>query len=177
MIRTAATALFVSLALMAALLTLNPAPAAAQEIGFGSKGSPVEIESDELEIIEDKGTAMFTGRVVAQQNKFRLHSASLEVFYKKSGTEGKATKITHMEALGSVVIITKTQKITGGTAYFDMVKDTVTVTGDVVVTQGQNVIRGQKLLVNQKTGKTRFIGSGSGKSGRVRSLFLPAQKK
>ena len=183
MIRTTKV-LFTSFALIAALLAFEGSSVMAQQVGLGSsKGSPVDIESDELEINEDKGTAMFTGRVVANQDKFRLRSASLEVFYKsekkdeKSEQDGKATKITHMEALGSVVIITRTQKITGGKAFFDMLKDIVTVTGDVVVTQGQNVIKGQKLIVEQKTGKTRFVGGSSGQAGRVRGLFLPSKKK
>jgi len=175
MIRRAATALIAALALMAAMPVLDSSDALAQGLGFGSKGSPVNIESDELEINEKKGTAIFTGRVEANQDKFRLSSASLEVFYNSNKEKGP-TKVTQMEALGNVVIITKAQKITGSKAFFDMLKDTVTVTGDVVVTQGQNVIRGQKLLVDQKTGKTRFLSSSSSSSGRVRGLFLPSKK-
>ncbi len=176
MIRRTASAIVTFAALMAALILFDSNTAMAQGIGFGKSGKPVDIESDELEINEDKGSAVFSGRVVANQDKFRLRSAVLEVFY-ESEKEGGATKVTSMDAQGNVVIITKGQKITGSAAHFDMVNDMVTVTGDVVVTQGSNVIRGQKLLVNQKTGKTKFVGGASGKSGRVRGLFLPSKKK
>lgn len=171
--RRASLSIFSFAALMAALFLWTAGPLQAQGIGFGGSGKPVDIESDELEINEDKSSARFTGRVIANQDKFKLRSAVLEVFYRQDDGGG-ATKITHMQADGNVVIITKAQKITGARAYFDMLKDTVTVTGDVIVTQGPNVIRGEKLLVDQKTGKTRFIG---GSSGRVKGLFLPSKKK
>lgn len=174
--RKTASAFFAFAALVVALFLSVDHSAQAQGLGFGGKSkSPVDIESDELEINEGKNSATFTGKVVANQDKFKLRSAVLEVFYRQD-EDGGQTKVTHMEARGSVVIITKAQKITGKMAYFDMLKDTVTVTGDVIVTQGQNVIRGQKLLVDQNTGKTRFVGGASGKSGRVKGLFLPSKK-
>ena len=48
----------------------------------------------------------------------------------------------------------------------------------VVLTQGENVIRGQKLEMNLDTGQTVVDAGASGASGtqggRVRSLFVPA---
>ncbi len=158
-------------------LALMVAPLQAQSIGGGlnkNSKAPVDIEADILEIDENKNTAVFSGNVIAKQDDLRLNSTELVVYYEKK--KGGGTDVKSMDAKGGVVIITRTQKITGEWAKFDLKADTVTVGGDVVVTQGKNVIRGRRLFVNQRTGKTRFISSAGGVKSRVRGLFLPEQK-
>ena len=46
------------------------------------------------------------------------------------------------------------------------------MTGSVVLTQGENVISGQTLVINLNSGQGRIEGSGS---GRVKSIFTPGQ--
>lgn len=145
--------------------------------GFKSSDDPINIESDELEINEKSSTATFTGNVIATQSKFRVQSTTLNVFYRdKPG--GGGTEVTNMDADGGVIIITDKQKITGAWAKFNVINDTLEVGGgNVVVTQGAHVIRGKRLFVDQKTGKTRFAGKTGGPGGRVRGLFLPPPRK
>ena len=159
------------------ILALMTFPVQAQSVGGGFKKSkaPVDIEADILEIDENKNIAVFSGNVVAKQGDLHLNSTELVVFYEKK--KGGGTDVKTMDAKGGVVIITRTQKITGAWAKFDLKADTVTVGGDVVVTQGKNVIRGRRLFVNQRTGKTRFISSAGGAKSRVRGLFQPREKK
>ncbi len=157
-------------------LILMALPLQAQNVGGGFKKSkaPVDIEADILEIDENKNTAVFSGNVIAKQGDLRLNSTELVVYYEKK--DGGGTDVKTMDAKGGVVIITRTQKITGTWAKFNLKADTLTVGGDVVVTQGKNVIRGRRLFVDQKTGKTRFISSADGVKSRVRGLFQPREK-
>ncbi len=164
---------FGALALLVVLMLL-PLQAQGVDGGLKNSKSPVDIEADVLEIDETKNTAVFTGNVIAKQDNSKLLATELVVFYAKK--EGGGTDVKSMDAKGGVVIFTRTQKITGSWARFDLVADTVTVGGDVVVTQGRNVIRGRRLLVDQKTGKTRFISQAGGKKTRVRGLFTPPPK-
>jgi lipopolysaccharide export system protein LptA len=70
-----------------------------------------------------------------------------------------------MEAKGGVVVTQKEQTVTGDAGEFEMRTNTVTVTGNVVVTKSENVMRGQKLVVNLTTGVSRMDG------GRVDMLI------
>ena len=51
-----------------------------------------------------------------------------------------------------MVVTQKDQTATGDTGLFDMRTNTVTLIGNVVVTQGQNVLRGERLVVDLTTG-------------------------
>jgi lipopolysaccharide export system protein LptA len=53
-----------------------------------------------------------------------------------------------------------------------MKTNTVTLTGNVVMTQGQNVLRGDRLVVDLTSGVSR-VESGKNGTGRVQGLFLP----
>ena len=53
-----------------------------------------------------------------------------------------------------------------------MKTNTVTLTGNVVMTQGQNVLRGERLMVDLTSGVSR-VESGKNGQGRVQGLFLP----
>jgi len=84
-------------------------------------------------------------------------------------------QIKRLEAKGNVVITQKdqaTQKdqtATGDNGVFDMKTNTAILTGNVVVTQGDNVIRGEKMIMDMTTGVSRIE---SGK-GRVDALIKP----
>jgi lipopolysaccharide export system protein LptA len=86
-------------------------------------------------------------------------------------------KIKKIEALGGVIVTSKDQKATGDRADFMMKENIVILTGNVVVSQGQNVMRGDKLIVELNTSKAHMEAAGTGgKPGRVQGLFLPSDK-
>ena len=72
-------------------------------------------------------------------------------------------------ATGDVIIITRTQKITGDKALIDVKANTLTVEGNVVVVQGSSVVKGTKLLVDLTNNRSQMTG------GRVKGLFTPSQ--
>ena len=85
---------------------------------------------------------------------------------------GGQQRIKRLEARGGVVVTQKEQTATGETGIFDMKTNTVTLNGKVVMTQGQNVLRGDRLVVNLTSGVSR-VESGNG-GGRVQGLFQPS---
>src|SRR6185312_7182665 len=86
-------------------------------------------------------------------------------------------KIKKIEALGGVIVVSKDQKATGERADFMMKENIVILTGNVVVSQGQNVMRGDKLIVELNTSKAHMEAAGTGgKPGRVQGLFVPSDK-
>ncbi|HEY8277414.1 MAG TPA: LptA/OstA family protein [Methyloceanibacter sp.] len=83
------------------------------------------------------------------------------------------TKITRILAKGQVVINSdQDQTTTGDLADYDVPAQTVVVSGNVVLTQGQNVLKGDRLFINLATGESRFDpGNTSGKPARIKALF------
>lgn len=138
--------------------------------GFSSdSGKPVDVKADSLEVRQNEQKAIFSGNVVAKQGDSTLTAATLTIFYENAGgeaTPSASSGIKKLEASGGVVVTAKDQKATGASGVFDMATNTARLTGDVVLTQGQNVLRGKELVINMKTGIARVIGGTSG-------LFMP----
>ena len=83
---------------------------------------------------------------------------------------GGASSIKRLEAQGNVIVTQKDQVVTGETAVFDTKTNLITMLGGggpVVMTQGKNVLRGDRLLVDMTTGVSRVESD----SGRVQALI------
>jgi lipopolysaccharide export system protein LptA len=181
---------------LAALLSLAAAPLNAQPSkgppnalqGFSqNRDQPVHIDAAALEVRDKDKIATFTGDVHVTQGDTNLRCKKLVVFYEQEGAAGAKTKgmkqdspgpggqqkIKRLEAHGDVVVTQKDQTATGETGIFDMKANTVTLTGKVVMTQGKNVLSGDRLVVNLTSGVSRVESSKKG-DGRVQGLFLPA---
>lgn len=164
-----------------------PAPAAAAGSGGNvpnalqgfarNRNEPVRINSNTLEVRDKEKVAVFAGNVVVVQGDTTMRSPELVVFYEGNAAptdnEPQSTSsIKRLEAKGGVVVQTKEQTATGDLGIFEMKTNTVTMTGKpVVLTQGPNVIKGQKLTVDLVTGVSKIEG------GRVESLIVPGSVK
>jgi lipopolysaccharide export system protein LptA len=180
------------LALPSAALYAQPAskgpPNALQ--GFSqNRDQPVHIEAATLEVRDKDKVATFSGNVKVTQGDTGMRCKSLLVFYEQEGESAGKTeptktmqaatpgpdgqqKIKRLEARGGVVVTQKEQTATGDLGIFDMKTNTVTLTGNVMMTQGQNVLRGEKLVVDLTSGVSR-VESGKNGQGRVQGLFVP----
>jgi len=159
--------------------------------GFSqNRDQPVHIESATLEVRDKDKVATFSGNVKVTQGDTIMRCKSLLVFYDQDGMNadnaknpgkslqaatpgpGGQQKIKRLEARGSVVVTQKDQTATGELGIFEMKTNTVTLTGNVMMTQGQNVLRGDRLIVDLTTSVSR-VESGKDGQGRVQGLFLP----
>jgi lipopolysaccharide export system protein LptA len=160
--------------------------------GFSqNRDQPIQIEAATLEMRDKKKEATFSGNVKVIQGDTTMTSKTLVVFYDstsapaaapaanskaapkpapmQSATPGPtgSSSIRRLEAKGSVVVTQKDQVVTGETAVFDTKTNLVTMLGGVVLTQGKNVLRGDRLMVDMTTGVSRVESD----SGRVQGLF------
>jgi lipopolysaccharide export system protein LptA len=78
-----------------------------------------------------------------------------------------------MVAEGHVFFVSQDQTARGEHAVYELEPDTITMTGDVVVVQGDNVVKGDKLVIQVKTGHANIISNATGrnKPERVRGVF------
>lgn len=156
--------------------------------GFSqNRDQPIQIEAASLEMRDKKKEATFSGDVKVVQGDTTMTSKTLVVFYDNATPAGSAepaksakapiksaapgpggsSSIRRLEAKGSVVVTQKDQVVTGETAVFDTRSNLVTMLGGVVLTQGKNVLRGDRLVVDMTTGVSRVESD----SGRVQGLF------
>jgi lipopolysaccharide export system protein LptA len=79
-----------------------------------------------------------------------------------------------IEARGGVTVTSKDQNASGDLGVYDLKKKTITLTGNVVVSQGKNVLHGDRVVVDTTTGNAHFDTAGSPTPNRrVRALILP----
>jgi lipopolysaccharide export system protein LptA len=145
--------------------------------GFSqNRDEPVKIRAATLELREKDKMATFTGDVYVLQGDTEMRCKQLVVFYEEeTGTPrtvkaadpgpGGDRQIRRIEAKGNVVVVQKDQNATGDAATFNMRENTVTLVGNVVVTRGTDVLRGQRLVVDLTSGVSKMD------QGRVEGLF------
>ncbi|MEW5683756.1 MAG: LptA/OstA family protein [Pseudomonadota bacterium] len=174
---------FATSTLFAAVLLAGGA-AHAQGLGPNSDG-PVDITADELEVQNKACVSTWRGNAEALQGQARLRANLIRaVFATKAGATsatgtGACGDLLRMEAEGSVYYVTsKDQRVRGDNGVYDAQNASVTLTGDVVAVQGQNVLRGSKMVFNTETGEGRMVGSATGKNAasRPRGVFYPSKK-
>ena len=163
--------------------------------GFSqNRDQPIQIEAVSLEMRDKQKEATFAGNVKVVQGDTTMTSKTLVVFYESSQSgltsgqpaaskaaakaappmqsstpgPGGASSIKRLEARGDVKVTQKDQVVTGEKAVFDTKTNLITMHGGVVLTQGGNVLRGDRLLVDMTTGVSRVESD----SGRVQGLFI-----
>ena len=176
---------FIAVALAAALGLIGlTQPLQAQSMGDkianlrSNSDKPIDIEADSLEVLDGEKRAIFNGNVKASQGGMTLRTRKLAVSYSgEQGLSGSSSKITRIQATGKVLITTETdQTATSDSADFEVVKQVMTLAGNVVLSQGENVIKGDRLVIDLKTGRSRFENEGQPTTGkRVIGTFTPGQ--
>jgi lipopolysaccharide export system protein LptA len=148
---------------------------------------PVEIVSDSLVVEQEKQLATFTGNVDAVQGEMRLRADKLLVYYQEDNEQAGADQpaggdqaIQRIEAMGNVFVTRPGETAKGDNGTYQPATGDVTLDGNVVLTRGQNVIRGARLLSNRRTGQSTVYAAAPGSIGkpeqRVRALFKPESR-
>ncbi len=166
---------------LALTLTVAHSPVLAQgaaDFGFKHDSSqPIEITADALDVAQEDQTAIFSGNVVAIQGELRLGSDNLRVYYRggDARTAGQGA-ISRLDAIGAVAVSSPRETATGEWGVYDVDGGQITMGGKVVLTRGENVLRGERLVIDLESGKSRIVGAKEG-GGRVKGLFVPAKKQ
>lgn len=169
------------------LILLVAASAQAQNLG-GTHDSdqPIEITADALEVLQKDSVAVFSGNVVAVQGKMKLTSNKMTVHYRnaeQSKGGGGAQGVSRIEVEGNVFLATPDESAKSRTGVYDVDASQINLRDDVVLTRGENVVKGSFLTYDLVSGKSKITGAGvtvnpqtgktEGQKGRVRGLFVP----
>lgn len=147
-------------ALMASLTTVARAQT---NIDLGGitvdTSSAIEVIAESLSVEQDTGTAIFTGAVIVAQGDLKLSAERVEVVYAADTSE-----ISRLIASGGVTFVTADEAAEAQNADYDVVAGLLTLTGDVLLTQGPSAISAQRMVVNVATGSAQM-------DGRVRTVL------
>jgi lipopolysaccharide export system protein LptA len=161
--------LSLALASLAALAVLGLGGADAQ---ISQRGGPIMIGSDELEVIESEGFRVWPGRPEAIQDDVRLRADELRVLQARTGSG--FGDVSRIEAIGNVYFVSDDQVVRGDRAVYTLGDDTLVVSGDVILNQGENVLTGSRLTVRVSTGRSTMEGAQTPGAGRrVQGVFYP----
>jgi lipopolysaccharide export system protein LptA len=164
------------------------APAAQAQIATGpNNNGPIDVTADKLEMVDAEHRAIWRGNVEAVQNGSRLVADTVNVYFAGKGGAKPAKPagpgaagvgqdwgaVQRLVADGHVYFVSADQTARGEHAVYDLEPDTITMTGDVVMVQGDNVVKGDKIVIQVKTGHADIISNATGrnKPERVRGVF------
>ena len=159
------------------LLALNSAAHGQTRPATADADQPIDINADNLEVQQDKNLAIFSGNVIAVQGQIKLRAEQLRVWYRASADSGSGSAagnngtIIRIDAIDRVFVSSSTETAQGDIGIYEVADQRLTLTGAVVLTRGENVLRGNKLVMNLATGQSKISG------GRVHGRFVPPKRK
>lgn len=172
-----------------ALAATNPLAAASKK---HDTKTPIEITSDALDVMQEQNQAIFSGHVVAVQGDVRLKADTMTVYY-AAKAEGAATPkaanpeeagaIKKIDVNGNVFLSTAEETASGARGTYDVANNVITLDDGVVLTRGQNTLKGDHLVYDFASGKSQLSGgqaatvTDAGGKPRVRALFVPEKKE
>jgi lipopolysaccharide export system protein LptA len=194
---SSAAAVFVVIALASpAFAASKSSGGSASILPGGNSKDPISIDADKLVYFDKEQKAIYSGNVIAIQGDSKLTCSTLTIFLAKNeaqATEGSGqskptpapavspaaegggeppspstSQVKHMEAAGPVTVVSKTQVATGDRGVFDKGENKVWLFGNVTLSDGGNITKGDKLTYDMTTGHAFVEG------GHVRSQFIPS---
>ncbi|MEM9970934.1 MAG: LptA/OstA family protein [Pseudomonadota bacterium] len=156
-------AFLTSVLLLAAGAALAQGTSLAVGLPSFNASTPVEVSADALSVDQATGAATFEGNVLVVQGDVRLSAAAVAITYASSdNTTGNG--IEALEATGGVTFVTASDAAEASRATYTIATGIVVMSGDVLLTQGQAAISGDRLVIDLNSGTGRM-------EGRVRTVI------
>ena len=155
-----------------ALIAAGMIAAAGAQAQVSSEGGPVMVGGDSMHMDELAHTQTLVGRVEVIQDNARLRADKV-VITRQPGANGRGFgEVVTIVATGNVYYVTPESTMKGDQAVYTKATDDMVLTGDVILTQNQNVTTGTRLVYNL-TQKTTTFDAGT---GRVKAIIYPDKK-
>jgi lipopolysaccharide export system protein LptA len=121
--------------------------------------APVEVTAESLTVDQAARTAVFTGNVVIGQGDLRIAAGRVQVIYDEESGE-----IGQLLASDGVTFVTATEAAEAQSADYNLTTGMLTLTGEVLLTQGNSALSADAMRVNLREGTAVM-------EGRVRTVF------
>lgn len=131
------------------------------------EGGPIRVKADRSEVLDKERKVILIDNVDITQGTARLRADIVTLEYGGGGeteTTGLGSNfgdIRTMTARGNVFYVTPDLKANGDLGVYIAETDTITLTGNVVLLRGEDVAKGEKLVMELAEGKTSLDGGDS----------------
>lgn len=158
-------------ALTLALAVTGPANAQ-----LSTAGGAISYSADNLEYVDGEKRLVLSGNVDLLQNDARMQASKLTLFFKpgadtQGGTAMGSGDIQKIVAEGDVHYVRPKQKARGDLATYVAATDTVTFSGNVIISSDDNVLRGETMVIEVGSGRTTLKPKTAG--DRIRGVIRP----
>jgi len=172
-------------AILVLLIALvNTVPALAQStsaLKHHDTNAAVDFDAARIEVLDKQNQAVLSGAVKVRQGDLDLAAEQIKVFYQQKAGD---RVVKRMDASGGVRLTSPSETATGRLGIYDVERRLVTVTGGVVLTQGQSVLRGERLAIDLDSGRSTIDGRSGAEtpaqagqpSGRVTGHFVVPER-
>jgi lipopolysaccharide export system protein LptA len=126
---------------------------------------PVEATADALSVDQETSTAVFEGNATVTQGTLHLDADKIRIEYKPE--DGGVSRV---EATGGVTFTNGTEIAEAESAVYTVGTSEISMTGGVLLLQGQNTISGDRLVLDLDAGTGTM-------QGNVKTVFTPANGK
>lgn len=155
------------------LLVAGPLRAAEQ----AASSAPIHVEADRMVSKQKENAVIFTGKVEAKQEGLTINADEMTVFHHDEAAtdtpdKGTSQKIQKLFADGNVKITKEGLVATGDHMEFFSEERKVLLTGNTKVWQDNNLVTGDRILLDLAT-ETTIIEPDKEGGGRVKAFFYP----
>jgi len=168
---------------LAFLVALALAAPAASQSGLANSAlanhdtkAPIDIDAARIEVRDRENQAIFSGNVKVDQAQLELNAEQLRVFYERG--RGSELAILRIDAEGGVALNSPSERARSAYAVYDVEDRQITMIGNVVLTRGDSVLRGQRLAIDLENGRSTLDGAATGTAGtRVTGRFVVPERR
>lgn len=143
-----------------------PKPAAGR--AAAGREAPLVITADRMELRRKENLIVYRGNVLAERGDVKIRSDVLSARY-DAGDGALKTVV----AEGQVRVSQGAREMTGDKAVFDDSKETITVSGNTVMRDGDNSVSGGRVTIYLDEDRSVVENRG----GRVKAVIFPGQWK
>lgn len=146
----------------------DDAPKPTPDRAAADREAPLVITADRMELRRKENLIVYRGNVLAERGDVKIRSDVLSARY-DAGDGALQTVV----AEGKVRVSQGAREMTGDKAVFDDSKETITVSGNTVMRDGDNSVSGGRVTIYLDEDRSVVENRG----GRVKAVIFPGQWK
>ena len=127
---------------------------------------PIEILADIMQWNKQLGQAIATGNAKAIQGETTIKANKIIAVL----SEDNSQQIKELQAIGKIVFLKDKQIATGDKATYYINQDKVIITGNVELKRDDNIIKGEKLIIDFLTGLSKMEASNTNQKVRMKYI-------
>ena len=134
-------------------------------------GEDIITADQQMEYYERDLKAVARGNAVAVHEGKKLNARLIQALFRKGRND--KTEVREVQAFDDVVIVTETDVVRSEKAIYNVQTEMATLTGNVRITRGANILTGDVAEINMKTGVSRLLTNTS----RVKGIIVPQKRE